>query len=185
MRGERSYLGQALLITIGGGVVVAVSAVRGISPGDDLLLRWPAWWQGLAWLIAWTGWIGATEVVSIRLGVPSPTRWERQPVGRLVLRTVTIVILAPIAEELVFRGLLLQRMATRLGAAAAVLVTAAAFALLHLRYRAVQTALIFLDGIVLGLALVTSQSLVLTMLMHGLGNLFAVWQRLPAYTKRS
>jgi membrane protease YdiL (CAAX protease family) len=176
----RKSLIQLAFPTVAIIVGLAVARFRDISLSGDLLLVAPSWSQALFWLAIWILWIAASELVSRRLGLPQPSTWETHEPGVIVLRIFTLVIMAPIAEEFVFRGLLFQRIAsTGLGIVGAILITAGVFAVLHVQYRRDQAALIFLDGLVFGVALYTSSSLVMPMLMHVIGNLYAVYQRLP------
>ncbi len=54
------------------------------------------------------------------------------PVGGFVLMAPAVVVLAPVAEELVFRGILLRSMCRRLDVPAAVVTAAVGFAAVHL-----------------------------------------------------
>lgn len=84
--------------------------------------------------------------------------------GSLLLILVT-VLLAPLGEELVFRGFLLPRLQAQKGAAWAVGVSAVFFALLHSQYG-VYIPLIILYGVVLGWARVRSGGLKAPILLH-------------------
>jgi membrane protease YdiL (CAAX protease family) len=161
-------------------VGLAIARYRDYSLTQDLRLVLPSWQQAVLWLVGWVLWIAASELLSRRLGFPQPPRWEVQEPQILALRVFTLVIMAPIAEEFIFRGLLVHRLSeTRLGPIGAILIAAGVFAVIHLQYRSEQLVLIFLDGVVLGLALYSSGSLVLPIMMHVIGNLYAVYQRLP------
>nr|WP_228530617.1 MULTISPECIES: CPBP family intramembrane glutamic endopeptidase [Myxococcaceae] len=97
------------------------------------------------------------------------------------MRAVGILLFAPAAEELLFRGLLFGQLErTRLGTAGALVVSAALFAVLHLQYAPLSMALIFLDGLVLGAARAQARSVLLCFLMHALGNAVALAERWPA-----
>lgn len=162
-------------------VGVIMTRSRGYAFQDDLKLVWPSWVQLVIWLPAWIVWIAASEIISRRLKMPQPTRWEPSPPWLLAIRVLTLALLSPIAEEFIFRGLLYYRISTTsLGAPGAILIAAAIFSVIHLQYRREQLALIFLDGMILGLALYISDSLLLPMTMHIIGNTYAVLQRLPA-----
>jgi hypothetical protein len=122
----RKSLIQLAFPTVAIIVGLAVARFRDISLSGDLLLVAPSWSQALFWLAIWILWIAASELVSRRLGLPQPSTWETHEPGVIVLRVFTLVIMAPIAEEFVFRGLLFQRIAsTGLGIVGAILITAA------------------------------------------------------------
>jgi uncharacterized protein len=160
-------------------IVFAVLRVRRISARDFLGLRRPpprslAVWVGLFVLLMTT-----EELMTRSLGVPEPERWNgRYSGGVLAVRLIAMILLAPFAEELVFRGVLFGRIRqTRLGTAGAILVPAVVFALLHVQYSALEMSFIALDGLFFGLARYQSGSLMVPILLHALGNAYAAYQR--------
>jgi uncharacterized protein len=114
--------------------------------------------------------------------LPPPEPWGDRYTGILLgLRLLGLVILAPVAEELIFRGVLFARISvTRLGPAGAIVLPAILFALLHVQYTAIEGAFIAVDGLFFGLARYRTGSLLLPMLLHASGNAFAAAQRLVA-----
>ena len=96
------------------------------------------------------------------------------PYIREVLRTnpvsvaLSIVLLAPLAEEVLFRGLLFGALQKRLSALWTIILTAAIFALVHM--QAIYFFPIFLLGLILGWARHKSGSLAVSMLLHVLNN---------------
>lgn len=83
-----------------------------------------------------------------------------------------VVLLGPVAEEVLFRGYLLPRLVTRLGTAWALWTSAAVFALLHPHYRLYVLLILFL-GWILGWARVRSGGLAAPIALHVLINAFA------------
>ena len=83
--------------------------------------------------------------------------------ARLVLMTVVV---APVVEELLFRGVLLQRLALRWGAPRAIFVTSAIFALLHPQHPLG----LFVFSLLLSLLFLSSGSLITPILAHALTN---------------
>lgn len=81
-----------------------------------------------------------------------------------------VVAIAPVVEELIFRGVLLQRWATKWGMRRALLASSVLFGLLHLNNPVGLT----LFGLVMGLLYVRTRSLWVPILCHGLNNLAAV-----------
>lgn len=128
------------------------------------------------WLLLWVAWVAATELLAGALGRPVPARFTVQGPA-LAVRTVGIVLLAPLLEELVFRGILFAVLLARAGPGPAVVGTALLFALSHGQYRAADLVQVLADGVVLGLARLRTGSTRLPFWMHLLGNAFAVWQR--------
>lgn len=94
---------------------------------------------------------------------------ERDP---LALALVTLAVLPPLAEELVFRGVLARALATRLPAAAAIAIAATVFALYHLSL--VQLAPTLSLGLLLGALALRSDSALPSTLAHALNNAIAV-----------
>jgi hypothetical protein len=90
-------------------------------------------------------------------------------------------IVAPLAEELYFRGVLLRWLRTRLPLAASILISAALFALLHFKFTAhvglegwVLTGGIFTVGILAALWSVGTRSLWPSTIAHGSYNAIAI-----------
>lgn len=92
------------------------------------------------------------------------------------------VVLAPLAEELFFRGMLFPALARRMSVWAAIVVSAVLFALLHvgtgataeLGANALLAALIFPLGVLLAWAYHRRGTLVVPILIHAIFNLMAV-----------
>src|SRR5678815_537410 len=66
------------------------------------------------WLVLWVVWLAVTELVTAGLGRPSPA-----PFGvhgpALAIRVLGVVVLAPLLEELAFRGVLFHLLLPRIG----------------------------------------------------------------------
>ncbi|HET7464239.1 MAG TPA: type II CAAX endopeptidase family protein [Longimicrobium sp.] len=80
----------------------------------------------------------------------------------------TLVLLVPLVEETVFRGLMLQWLERRYGATAAVVGSAVVFAVGHLNPAGLPSLL--LGGLVLGYAFHASRSLWVPVLLHASAN---------------
>ena len=92
-----------------------------------------------------------------------------------VIGALAVVIAAPLAEELLFRGLLLRALLRRFGAVTAVLVSGAVFAAVHLLDPKTVTLLapLALIGVVAGMRAVRSGELSQSILLHAGFNLLA------------
>ena len=118
-------------------------------------------------------WWLISSFVPIRqdLGVPI-TPWHQ---------LALIILIYPILEEIVFRGLLLEFLAKRISyrfglLTAANLLTSLVFVLAHLIYNQwVWALLIFFPSIVFGYMKERHQSLVSPILLHGFYNLGYYW----------
>jgi membrane protease YdiL (CAAX protease family) len=92
----------------------------------------------------------------------------------LSLVLIGVMVIAPIAEELVFRGFLFRALAdSRLGAAGAIVITALVWASLHTDKSWLGMAAIFFAGLAWGWLRWRTQSTLTTIAVHGLNNLVA------------
>jgi membrane protease YdiL (CAAX protease family) len=97
--------------------------------------------------------------------------------GSLSLLFVAVVIVAPISEEIAFRGFLFRGLSTSwLGVSGATILTSAAWAAMHVQYDAFTLAQIFFIGLLLGWIRWASGSTLLTIVLHMLANLTACIQ---------
>jgi membrane protease YdiL (CAAX protease family) len=97
--------------------------------------------------------------------------------GSLVLFFIAVVIIAPISEEIAFRGFLFRGLSTSwLGVSGATIATSAAWACMHVQYDAFTLSQIFLIGLLLGWIRWASGSTLLTIGLHMLANLAACIQ---------
>jgi sodium transport system permease protein len=125
----------------------------------------------------WVASIGIVEVQSL-FRPPTPAELDvfrrllaaLRPTGPadLVLSVLVIAILPAACEEFVFRGVLLTSLARWLGSAAAVVLSAAAFGLVH--FDPVRPVFAFVLGVALGILRVRSDSLRHTAIVHGTFN---------------
>jgi hypothetical protein len=106
---------------------------------------------------------------------PSSTKIYYENVNELsknpVLMFFRVCLLAPITEELLIRGCILNSLSERYSSIIAIAVSALIFALLHFNFIQTVSAVIF--GIFIGIAYVKSHSLFLCILTHGLYNLIS------------
>jgi membrane protease YdiL (CAAX protease family) len=121
---------------------------------------------------------GVYGIVLERLGVELPGQnmdptqlLPESPVG--VFFTVLLaIVIAPLVEEIVFRGVLLSALAQRWGTAVGVGVSSAVFALVHVLPFAIPP--IFVLSLVLGWVFVRTRSLWPCVAAHALFNAFGV-----------
>ncbi len=91
------------------------------------------------------------------------------PLGPNTLIVVSLVLLAPIVEEVFFRGFLLRRFATKWSLGTGVVTASILFALLHANWIGA-----FCAGVVLSLLYFRSGSLWVPIAVHSVNNLLAV-----------
>lgn len=88
---------------------------------------------------------------------------------------IAVTILAPVVEEIVFRGFVFEGLSDVYGGAlTASLITSLCWSAIHLQYGLNEMAVIFLLGMVLGLVRHRSGSVLLCMLLHALNNAASV-----------
>ncbi|NJK41387.1 MAG: CPBP family intramembrane metalloprotease [Acaryochloridaceae cyanobacterium SU_2_1] len=88
---------------------------------------------------------------------------------------ITLVLIAPIFEEFLFRGFMLAGLrSSRVGSMGAVIVTSLLWAMLHFQYNFYFVAQIFVFGLLLGVARLQTESLYVPISMHSLNNLIAL-----------
>lgn len=153
---------------------------KGIPVRDYLGLRWPAGKTTILWCMVLLVFMALSDTVAVLLGNPIVPEVMKETYRRaqiVPLFWVAVAIVAPIAEEFLFRGFLLTGLHhSRLGATAAVILTSAAWAGIHQQYDAYGITLIFSVGIILGIARVKTGSTLLCILLHALQNLIATIQ---------
>lgn len=135
-------------------------------------------WWGLYLLIILT-----TELTLFKTGLLEVNHFNHTLPSNII-RIIGIVILAPISEELLFRGLFLNKlMQWKLSKHLAVLIQAFIFVLLHsFTYKNTLTSNIaiaqtFIDACLYAYARFSTQSIYTSMIMHSTGNLIAVLEQ--------
>lgn len=100
--------------------------------------------------------------------------------GPIWISLLTASIMAPLFEEWLCRGLVLRGLLQKMHPAAAIFISAAFFALIHMNpWQAIPA---FIIGSLMGLVYYKTGSLKLTMLMHCVNNTFSViLSNIPAF----
>jgi membrane protease YdiL (CAAX protease family) len=106
------------------------------------------------------------------IGFVSPQQPRMSTPLEFTVGCFLLLVAAPLVEEVIFRGALLSGLRTRYGAKTAVLMSAAAFMIMHMNPE--QTAYQFLFGIVLGAVALRTGSIAAPVVMHSFSNLFAL-----------
>jgi HAD superfamily hydrolase (TIGR01509 family) len=133
-------------------------------------------WSGLLILLFSLLSDGLTWILG-RPTVPEVLVTVYQSAGHPALLWIAILICAPLGEEVFFRGFVIPGVSqSKLGAKGAVVVSAAAWASIHLQYDAHGIALIFVVGLLLGFVRLRTGSIYPCILMHALMNLVATIQ---------
>ena len=154
------------------GVVLALS--RGIAPATLGLVR-PCSWGRAAGLVAaalvaiWV--IGAVLNIFLEAGEEQglvPDGWDPDRAAAFVANFVVVAGVAPVVEELTYRGLGFAAVRDTFGSGAAMVVTALAFGLAHGLVVALPVLTIF--GLILAWLRSTTGSVYPTIALHALFN---------------
>lgn len=123
------------------------------------------------------------EFVFYQLGILEIEKWKH-PFYPSMIRIIGAVIFAPIAEEIIFRGLLLYKLSSRLKSFhIAIFLQAILFVLLHnFAYENTVSSTIgivqsLIDASLFGYAIHYTKSLYTPIVMHMSGNFVAVFER--------
>lgn len=89
-----------------------------------------------------------------------------------IILVLSVIIVAPIYEEIVFRGILLKGMSKKINPTIALVVSALLFAIVHMNIP--QGINAFLLGLVLGFIYLRTESIYLSIFAHCLNNILAL-----------
>lgn len=155
-------------------LVIVLAIARGIAPATLGLVR-PASWRGAAGRIGiaiaaiWV--IGAVLNIFLEAGEEQglvPDGWDPGRAAPFVANFVVVALVAPVVEELTYRGLGFAAVRDAFGAGAAVVVTSLAFGLAHGLVVALPVLTIF--GLILAWLRLTTGSIYPTIALHSLFN---------------
>lgn len=159
-------------------VVAAVKLKRGSDLREYLALTTVPRATMLKWIGILAAFVIIVEMVTRLLGRPIVPDYVRDIYARadsIWLLGVFAVAAAPLFEELFFRGFVLTGFAaSALGARSAVVLTAAAFAAMHVQYDAYDVGQVFVMGLLLGAARTATGSLFVPLTLHALANLIGL-----------
>lgn len=164
-----------------GAIVVAAARLRdGLDVRDYLGLREAPPGQTKRWL-------GVTAVLVVQIGLvlylvkgeSGVASWldTYRAAGVLSLFWLTLLVVAPVFEEILFRGFLFAGIAaSRLGGRGAVWLTALLWTLMHGHEDPFDLLMTFVFGVVLGMARLRTGSIRTTVAMQALNSLAALLQ---------
>lgn len=188
--------GDFIAIGAWAGALVAVPLIflvakwQASTTAADLLgCKAPTARQIVAWLGGLLLFVAVSDGLTLLSGreiVPRVMQDVYASANAPILLWATLIVAAPLFEELLFRGLLFQALLdTRLKAAGAVVITSLVWSAVHVQYDLYGIASIFAGGLLLSAARYATGSVFLCMLMHATMNLIAtlevIWvSRSPA-----
>jgi len=92
----------------------------------------------------------------------------------IILGLISVVIIAPVVEEFLFRGFLFSQLKrTKLGAWGAVSLSSLLWTIIHFQYEPLILFVLFIFGIFLGYIRMAYGSLSLPIILHAMNNAFA------------
>jgi membrane protease YdiL (CAAX protease family) len=166
-------VGGAIQFAIIAGVLLALA--RGLDlPRVFAYTRPRSWPRALGWSAAalaavWA--VGGVLSPFLNAGKEQglvPKQWEPAHAGAYAANFVVIVVVAPLLEESLFRGFGISALQPRVGARAAVLVTAVAWGLAHGLVDGLPVLVAF--GVILGYVRLRTASVFPGMLTHAVFN---------------
>ena len=160
-------------------VVFFVWLRHGPGVGAYLCWRSVSWPTMGRWVLLGVGAAFAIDTLTSLVGRPQVPDFMidayLSSAGFAPLLWIAVVVAAPLFEELFFRGFVFEGLRySRLGPIGAILVTALAWALLHLQYDAFDDAIVFVMGVLLGVARLRTGSTRATYALHALWNFIAM-----------
>jgi membrane protease YdiL (CAAX protease family) len=178
----RNGLFWSAAVCVGAPVIIGLSllfarAARGIRVRDYLALHRRGWKSIGAWCLVLLLFVALMDSVTwlARGRVMPPIMQEVYRTAYFVpLLWFAFVVVAPVAEEVFFRGFFFKGLEhSRLGPVGAIVLTAAVWALMHTQYDFYDAGVILLGGLLLGYARWRSGSLYVPLAMHMTQNLLA------------
>ena len=150
---------------------------KNISVKDYIGFREPLKREWVKWLLILAAFLFLSDVVSLLLHQPIVPPFmvdAYKTASFLPALLFAIIVVAPIFEEIFFRGFLFQGIRySRLGPIGAIGITSFFWAVIHLQYDVYGITTLFALGLLLGIVRLKTDSIHLLMVMHSLVSLVA------------
>lgn len=158
------------IVTIG-----IIKLKKGSSLAHYLAIRGTDSRMALKWLLIIAAVVVALDTLTILLDrpfVPEVVSTVYESMRAPLLLAFVVIVVAPVFEEMFFRGFMVTGLAnSAAGPAGAVVISSMLWSGIHLQYDFYEVGVIFVIGIVLGWARVQSGSVLLAIGLHALVNL--------------
>jgi hypothetical protein len=160
---------------------------RPMTLTEYLGLRTVGWKELTKWLLALVLFVACHDTLTYLMDRPLVPQFMftvYETAYFTPLLWLAMVIVAPLSEEVFFRGFLFKGIEySRFGAVGAVIFTSLAWAIMHLQYDMYGIFALLLGGLLLGYARLKSRSLYVPIAMHTLQNIVAtvevvIWLRI-------
>ena len=162
------------------GLVLLFAGLRkNITIPEYLGFRRPRVLQYVAWGLVCALLLVVTETLNFALERPVPEFMVTAYTTAyfLPLLWLAVIVGAPLCEEIVFRGFLFRGVQDSwLGPVGAMVLSSVAWSAMHIQYDLYEISSIFVLGLVLGAARVSSKSIYVPIAMHAAWNLTATIQ---------
>ncbi|WP_406698024.1 type II CAAX endopeptidase family protein [Singulisphaera sp. Ch08] len=158
------------------GLVALLIRIRRWTVHQYLALTMPTARQAALALGGLTVLIATTDLITYLVGRPlvPQVMVDAYRSGWVPLLLITILIVAPVGEEVLFRGFLYRGIASsRWGPGVAIVASSVGWASLHIQYDLYSIGAILVMGLYLGEVRRRTRSLPLTMILHGFANTVA------------
>jgi membrane protease YdiL (CAAX protease family) len=150
---------------------------KNISVENYIGFREPLKKEWVEWLLILGAFLFLSDAVTFSLHRPivPPFMIEAYKTASFLPALLfAIIIVAPIFEEIFFRGFFFQGIRySRLGPIGAIVITSLIWAAIHLQYDIYGITTLFAFGLLLGIARIKTDSIHLLMVMHSLASLVA------------
>ena len=165
------------------GITIAIKKQK-LTKADLYIQRPNSYKLFLKWWLGFLVFIILTEITLYRFGILEVSTWKNSFFPS-ILKILSMVVLAPIAEELIFRALLLHKLKQwKINQHVAIIIQGLIFVALH--SAAFQITLssnigkaqIFTDAVLFGYAMYHTKSVYTPIVMHATGNSVAVIEQL-------
>ena len=170
----KKILIRVLTIPLALVAAVIVLRIKKFPLKEYFALKIPSKKDMAFWLILYIPVFAIGEIWYFGLNLNHGRIWE-YPLPVLLVRALGIIILAPITEELIYRGVLFKAIAgSRLGPVGAVILTTVFFTASHYQYGFLDLVTIFIDALYWGWVRYKTGSTIPSIILHVFSNSIAV-----------
>lgn len=164
------------VLTIPLAIVIAlvVLTIKKLPIKEYFGLKIPSRKESIFWLLLFLPIFAIGEIYYFGTGLNEGRIWEYS-LDVMIVRIIGIVILAPVCEELIYRGVLFQAISkSKMGYIGAVILTTVLFTASHFQYGIADLATIFVDALYWGWVRYKTGSTILPIVMHIFNNSISV-----------
>lgn len=178
LSGDVLAMGQLISTPISLILILGLCKLRPTLTLDRYLaLDLPSWSHLFRWTIICLLFLACSDgliILSDESIIPDFMRSVFESTSSYILLIIAIIFLAPLFEELLFRGFLFKGLYhSKFGSLGAVLIPAFIWTIIHLQYNIFEMGILFVGGIILGLARLKTGSVITTIIMHSIWNIVA------------